>query len=70
MESSFDPSLAMFAVAFLQSLEENFTLAVIVFIIGFIATLVTLIYIVSAHRYWERRDARESSDASREESQP
>jgi hypothetical protein len=38
----------------LQALEDNFTLAVIVFITGFIATLVTLIFIVSMHRYWER----------------
>jgi uncharacterized membrane protein (DUF485 family) len=41
----------------LQSLEENFALAVVVFAIGFVATLATLIYIVAAHRYWERRDA-------------
>ena len=39
----------------LQALEENFTLGVIVFVTGFIATLVTLIFIVSMHRYWERR---------------
>ncbi len=39
----------------LQALEENFTLAVIVFVTGFIATLVTLIFIVAMHRYWERR---------------
>ncbi len=38
----------------MQALEDNFTLAVIVFITGFIATLVTLIFIVSMHRYWER----------------
>ena len=42
------------AVLALQALEENFTLAVIVFITGFIATLITLIFIVSRHRYWER----------------
>ena len=46
--------LALLILA-LQALEDNFTLAVIVFIIGFIATLITLIYIVSMHRYWERR---------------
>ncbi len=47
----------------LQALEDNFTLAVIVFIIGFIATLITLIYIVSMHRYWERRsDSNEGED--------
>jgi hypothetical protein len=42
------------AVVALQALEENFTLAVIVFVTGFIATVVTLIFIVSMHRYWER----------------
>ena len=46
----------------LQALEDNFTLAVIVFIIGFIATLITLIFIVSMHRYSERR-----SDSNRGE---
>ena len=48
-------TLTLLALIALQALEENFTLAVIVFITGFIATLVTLIYIVSMHRYWERR---------------
>ena len=48
-------TLTSLALIALQALEENFTLAVIVFITGFIATLVTLIYIVSMHRYWERR---------------
>jgi heme/copper-type cytochrome/quinol oxidase subunit 4 len=52
MENSFT-LLALLALA-LQALEENFTLAVIVFITGFIATLVTLIFIVRMHRYWER----------------
>lgn len=37
-------------------MEDNFTLAAIVFVIGFIATLATLVYIVASHRYWERRD--------------
>jgi heme/copper-type cytochrome/quinol oxidase subunit 2 len=47
----------------LQALEDNFTLAVTVFIIGFIATLVTLIFIVRMHRYWERRsDSNEGED--------
>ena len=36
-------------------MEDNFTLAVIVFVTGFIATLITLIFIVAMHRYWERR---------------
>jgi heme/copper-type cytochrome/quinol oxidase subunit 4 len=54
--------LALLILA-LQALEDNFTLAVIVFIIGFIATLITLIYIVSMHRYWERRsDSNEGED--------
>ncbi len=54
--------LALLILA-LQTLEDNFTLAVIVFIIGFIATLITLIYIVSMHRYWERRsDSNEGED--------
>ena len=53
MEHSFT-LLALLALT-LQALEDNFTLAVIVFIIGFIATLITLIFIVSMHRYWERR---------------
>ena len=61
MENSFT-LLALLALA-LQALEENFTLAVIVFITGFIATLITLIYIVSMHRYWERRsDSNEEED--------
>jgi hypothetical protein len=47
-------SFALTVIA-LQALEENFTLGVIVFVTGFIATLVTLIYIVAMHRYWERR---------------
>ncbi len=42
------------ALIALQTLEENFTLGVIVFVTGFVATLVTLIFIVSMHRYWER----------------
>jgi hypothetical protein len=42
------------ALIALQALEENFTLAVIVFVTGFIATLATLIFIVRMHRYWER----------------
>jgi hypothetical protein len=45
------------ALIALQALEENFTLGVIVFVTGFIATLVTLIYIVRMHRYWERRSS-------------
>ncbi len=53
MENSFT-LLALLTLA-LQDLEDNFTLALIVFIIGFIATLITLIFIVSMHRYWERR---------------
>lgn len=57
------PILALF-----ESLEDNFTLAVIVFIIGFLATLATLIFIVAAHRYWERKDLQEAGDASGEES--
>lgn len=38
-------------------MEDNFTLALIVFVAGFIATLATLIFIVAMHRYQERRDA-------------
>lgn len=61
MEHSFT-LLALLTLA-LQALEDNFTLAVIVFIIGFIATLITLIFIVSMHRYWERRsDPNEGED--------
>jgi hypothetical protein len=52
---SMEDNLLALAVVALQALEENFTLAVIVFVTGFIATLVTLIFIVSMHRYWERR---------------
>ena len=50
-------SLALLALLTLaqQALEDNFTLAVIVFVAGFIAVLVTLIYMVSMHRHWERR---------------
>ena len=46
--------LALLTLA-LQALEDNFTLAVIVFVSGFIAVLATLIFIVSMHRHWERR---------------
>ena len=61
MENSFT-LLALMALA-LQALEENFTLAVIVFVTGFIATLVTLIFIVSMHRHWERlSDSSEGED--------
>lgn len=44
------------ALIALQALEENFTLAVVVFIVGLVATLITVVYIIAAHRYWERRD--------------
>lgn len=37
------------------SLENNFALGLTVFIIGFLATLATAVYIVRAHRYWERQ---------------
>ncbi len=61
MEYSFT-LLGLLALA-LQALEDNFTLAVIVFVVGFIATLITLIFIVSMHRYWERRsDSNEGED--------
>ncbi len=50
------------ALIALQALEDNFTLAVIVFVTGFIATLVTLIYIVSMHRYWERRSGSDEEE--------
>ncbi len=50
------------ALIALQALEENFTLGVIVFITGFIATLVTLIYIVRMHRYWERRSGSDEEE--------
>lgn len=61
MEDSFT-LLALLALA-LQAPEDNFTLAMIVFIVGFIATLITLIFIVSMHRYWERRsDSNEGED--------
>jgi heme/copper-type cytochrome/quinol oxidase subunit 4 len=53
MENGFT-LLALLTLA-LQDLEDNFTLAVIVFVAGFIAVLVTLIFIVSMHRHWERR---------------
>ena len=53
MENTFT-LIALLALA-LQALEDNFTLAVIVFFAGFIAVLVTLIFIVSMHRHWERR---------------
>ncbi len=53
MENGFT-LLALLTLA-LQDLEDNFTLAVIVFVTGFIATLVTLIFIVAMHRYWERQ---------------
>ncbi len=56
-------TLLALLILVLQALEDNFTLAVIVFIIGFIATLITLIFIVSMHRYWERRsDSNEGED--------
>ncbi len=45
----------MFPMLALQALEDNFTLAVIVFVAGFAATLATLIFIIAMHRYWERR---------------
>lgn len=50
------------ALAALQSLEENFTLAVIVFVAGFIATVATLIFIVCMHRYWERHEASDEEE--------
>jgi len=50
------------ALIALQTLEENFTLGVIVFVTGFIATLVTLIFIVSMHRYWERHRPRDEEE--------
>jgi heme/copper-type cytochrome/quinol oxidase subunit 4 len=53
MESNFT-LLGLLTFA-LQDLEDNFTLAVIVFFAGFVAVLVTLIFIVSMHRHWERR---------------
>ena len=53
MENGFT-LLALLTLA-LQDLEDNFMLAVIVFVAGFIAVLVTLIFIVSMHRHWERR---------------
>jgi hypothetical protein len=55
-------TLTLLALIALQALEDNFTLAVIVFITGFIATLVTLIYIVSMHRYWERRSGSDEEE--------
>jgi uncharacterized paraquat-inducible protein A len=55
-------TLTLLALIALQALEDNFTLAVIVFITGFIATLVTLIYIVSLHRYWERRSGSDEEE--------
>ena len=53
MENGFT-LLALLTLA-LQDLEDNFMLAVIVLVAGFIAVLVTLIFIVSMHRHWERR---------------
>ena len=50
------------ALIALQTLEENFTLGVIVFVTGFIATLVTLIYIARMHRYWERRSGSDEEE--------
>jgi hypothetical protein len=50
------------ALIALQALEDNFTLAVIVFVTGFIATLITLIFIVSMHRYWERRSGSDEEE--------
>ncbi len=60
MENSF--TLVVLLALALQALEENFTLGVIVFVTGFIATLVTLIYIVRMHRYWERRSGSDEEE--------
>lgn len=42
-------TLASF-IALLQSLEENFTLAVAMFVIGFIATVSIIVFVVVMHR--------------------
>ena len=43
-------------------MEDNFTLAVSVFVAGLIATLVTVTFVVAAHRYWERRGPRDEEE--------
>lgn len=39
-----------------SALENNFALAAIVFTIGLLATLITVIFVVKAHRYWENQE--------------
>ena len=42
------------ALGLLQSLEDNFILAVAMFVIGFICTVTTMIFVVVMHRSRER----------------
>lgn len=42
-------TLASF-IALLQSLEDNFTLAVVMFVVGFIATVSIIVFVVVMHR--------------------
>ena len=58
-------TLASF-VAFLQSLEDNFTLAVTVFIIGFIATVSIIVFVVIMHRSVHRSGDDEVSERGEE----
>lgn len=47
--SGFSLAASTIAIALLQSLEDNFTLAVSMFIVGFIATVTTVIFVVVMH---------------------
>lgn len=44
-----------FFMALLQSLEDNFTLAIIMFIIGFIATVTLVGFVIVMHRSVHKR---------------
>ena len=46
-------TLASF-IALLQSLEDNFTLAVAMFVVGFIATVSIIVFVVVMHRFVHR----------------
>lgn len=56
------PPILAFIIMLLQSLEENFTLAVSVFIIGFIATITIVIFVIVMHRSVHRSRRRREQD--------
>ena len=44
-------------------MEDNFALALTVFIVGFVALLITFAFLILAHRYWESKDVTTSREA-------